>query len=326
MAIGGVLYEGGSKLFSGPLGIVQIAFEGYDLGKTTADTTLVPDQDIKDILYQQDGSKPADHVRTGQEYILNATFGEIKTGLLKLLMAGITSVEDSGEDSAILEREMFGSMRTNEAGPLKVASVDENGLPSSDLEDILNFYEVIPIIAGDLINWGADTQRNLPVEFRIKWYEFPVAPGTLLGAFGYVGDPTIETEAYDIANIWPDVAAPKIVTAVAATSTTIVVTFDEDIFFQDGATLPVNSCCAFAQLANGEPGVVPGFNVPADPFGAIDGKALTLTFAATSFLTGYIVELFITKESLQDLVHPTAGANKYGGISNHPVDTTAVGA
>ncbi len=302
MPIGGVLYEGGSKLFSGPLGIVQIAFEGYDLGKTTADTTLVPDQDIKDIMYQQDGSKPADHVRTGQEYVLNATFGEIKTGLLKLLMAGITSVEDSGEDSAILEREMFGSMRTDEAGPLKVASVDENGLPSSDLEDILNFYEVIPIIAADLINWGADTQRNLPVEFRIKWYEFPAAPGSLLGAFGYVGDPSIETEAYDIANIWPNVAGPIIVSAEAIDATDLELIFNESLVFAGGAVFAAADYMVKVYKAVEDI----EFLVPAS--GVIATVKLTLTFAASTFETGDVVAFYMTGDALEDAVPNAADA------------------
>ena len=68
--IGGTLFTGNSKLWEGPLGVIQMGFKGYDLGKTGADTTLTPDQDIKDIMYQQDGTKAADHVRTGQEMLL----------------------------------------------------------------------------------------------------------------------------------------------------------------------------------------------------------------------------------------------------------------
>lgn len=323
MGIGGVLYEGNSELFTGPLGVVQIAFEGYDLGKTTADATLVPDKNEKDIMYQQEGTKAADHVRTGMEYVLNATFGEIKTGLLKLLMAGVTSVEDGSFDSGILERELFKSMRTNEAGPMKVAAVDENGIAKADLEDILNFYEVIPIIPGDLINWGVDTQRNLPVEFRIKWYKFPVPPGSLLGAYGYWGDPSIETEAYDIANIWPNVDAPKIVSAVATAATTMLVTFDENIFHQVADAFQVASCVAFCQEADGTPHpTLPGFNIASA--GEITDKVLTLTFAALTFATGYIIKLSITKECLQDVIFSASDENKFGGVYDYPVEEAVV--
>ena len=53
----GALFEGNSKLFDLPLGVVKIGFDGYDLGKTTADAEFTPDQDIKDILFQQEDRK-----------------------------------------------------------------------------------------------------------------------------------------------------------------------------------------------------------------------------------------------------------------------------
>ena len=51
MALGGAMFAGNSKLFEGPLGVIKVAFDGYDLGKTTEDAALVPDQDIKDITF-----------------------------------------------------------------------------------------------------------------------------------------------------------------------------------------------------------------------------------------------------------------------------------
>jgi len=312
MALGGALYNGDSKLFTGPLGVVRIAFAGYDLGKTTADATLVPDQDVKDIMYQQDGSKPRDHVRTGMEYILNATFGEIKTGLIKLLMAGVSSSEHaSPDDSGIVDRSIFRSMLENEAGALKIAAVDENGIASADLEDIINFYEVIPIITGDLINWGADTQRNLPVEFRIKYHTWTAAELTTLGlteggAFGYWGDPTDE-DVIPIVDYW----LPEIVSAIANSATELWVTFSEMIDFQTDGELAVH----YSLKLNGnyeEPSAVSTITAVAD-------LILVITFDAATFTIDSDDEIFISisEDAIKDQQTP---ANNYLGVNNYPCE------
>jgi len=309
MGLGGALYEGNSRLFTGPLGVVKVGFKGYDLGKTTADATLVPDQDVKDIMYQQDGSKPADHVRTGMEYILNVTFGEIKTGLIALLMAGMSSQEPSQpDDGGMVDRSIFNSMLDNEAGALKIASVDAHGIAETELEHILNFYHAIPIVSGELVNWGVDTQRNLVVEFRIKYHEFSVAELAALtrsegGAFGYWGDPTAEDVT---ALTWPDKEAPQIVSATATAAVTMLVVFDEVFDFQT----------AFVEehwivRVNGE-----YFLATA---GVIDDptKKITLTFPAATFTdSDDIIHLSITSIAIQD---EAATPNLHPGISLYPV-------
>ena len=289
--LGGALYEGNSELFSGPLGIVQIAYKGYDLGKTTADTTIAPDRDVKDINYQQDGSKPADHVTTGIEYILKCTFGEIKTGLLKLLMSGISSTEPTGaDDGMVLGRSVFQSMLDNEAGVLKAAAVDENGIALEGLEHIFNAYKVIPIITGDLINWGVDTQRNLPVDFRLKYYAFPTPPGSIKGAFGYIGDPTVESVD---AVVWPDVEAPEIVSAIASSADLLTVAFDENIdFFEDGA---FNAAHYFMKI-NGD------FVAPAT--GVITDADLALTFTGPFTNGNDVIYLSIAEDEIEDEATP----------------------
>ena len=233
MSLGSAVFKGTSKLFEGPLGVVQVGFAGYDLGKTTSDTILTPDQDVKDINYQQDGSKAADHVRTGIDYLLAVTFGEISTGLLDLLMSGISTVTvNPASDSGKIDRVMYESMRAEEGKGLKVAACDVNGTPLESLVNILNFYEAIPIVSGDLINWGADTQRNFAMQFRIKWHEFTVSELALLvvqtprGAFGYWGSPTDEDVPPITAYF---LVAPKIIGIEATSATEIDVTYDKNV-------------------------------------------------------------------------------------------------
>ena len=300
--IGGVPFAGNSKLFEGPLGVTQIGFKGYDLGKTTADTNLTPDQDIKDIIFQQDGTKPSDHVRTGQDMILACTFGEISTGLLKLLMAGVSSENESAlSDAGTIGRSIYQSMRDNEAGVLKINAVDENGEPSASLQDIINCYEAIPIVTGELINWGADTQRNFAMEFRIKFHVF--ADGESVGkygAFGYWGDPTGEDVP---AIVWPDVEAPIIVTAIASSATELAVTFDENIAFQTAFVIGHYSAK-----------VEDVYVAPLS--GVIALKVLTITFAAATFTAGDVIELSIGALALEDT---ETVANAYPGVDAQAV-------
>lgn len=306
MALGGALYEGNSKLFTGPLGVVSVGFKGYDLGKTTADSNLTPEQDIKDIMYQQDGSKAADHVRTGIDYLLNVTFGEIKTGLIDLLMSGISTQNTSAaSDSGHIDRVMYESMRDVEKGGMKVAAVDVNGVPSTSLQDIMNFYEVIPIVNGELVNWGADTQRNLPVQFRIKWHEFTVAELAALtrssgGAFGYWGDPTTE-DVTDIAAYYPDVEAPILLTVDADATTNLVVTFNENIAAQTAFEVGMYAC------------KVDGVLVLPTAEASLAGAVLNLTFPAATFSAAAEIYFYCSELAIEDT---EATANTYGGISD----------
>ena len=304
-SVGGALFAGNSKLFTGPLGVVKIGFEGYDLGKTTADSNIVPDQDVKDIIYQQDGTKAADHVRTGIDYLLNATFGEINTGLLKQLMAGVASSNtDANDDTGRIDRILYQSMRDNEAGAIKVAAVDENGVASASLPDIFHFYEAIPIVNGDLVNWGADTQRNFPVQFRIKWHLFSTGESTAhLGGFGYWGDPTDEDVP---AIVWPDVEAPYILTAIATAATDLEITFDGNI-----AYITADDTTHYIAKVDGV------YFVPDS--GSIASAVLTLVFAAATFGSGDVIFVSISELAIEDTASP---ANEYPGIDAHPCTET----
>lgn len=300
MGMGGALSTGNSKLFEGPLGVVKIGFAGYDLGKTGADTNLTPDQDIKDIISQQDGTKPYDNVRTGIEFLLSATFIEINTGLLVEMMSGIsTGNVNPADDSGTIGRSVYQSMRDTEADVLKIASVDANGIASESDQDQMFFYEAIPIVEGELINWGADSQRMFPVTFRIKYHTF--ASGTA-GAFGYWGDPV--AEGVDVA-VWPDVEAPVIVSAGVDDATDMTAVFNEDLAFQPAGSFVVGTASA----------KVNGILIQAVS-ALISTVSLTLTFPAATFTSGDVVELFLTELCVEDT---ETAANPYGGVSDYAV-------
>lgn len=303
MPVGGNVFKGNSKLLSGPLGIVRLGFEGYDLGFTTADSTLVPDQDVKDVMYQQEGTKPADHVRTGMEFLLNATFGEISTGLLVRLMAGFsTSITSPVDDGGVLGRDLYESMLATEAGVLRVAALDNDGNALMDTEHLMNFYQAIPIVNGDLLNWGADTQRNLPVQFRIKYRSFTaIESATHGGAFGYYGDPVPEDVP---AAVWPDVEAP-----ILQATTTVIDATDLDMIFNENIAFQ-------SAFAAGEYVVKVNdlFIVPAS--GIIATTTLTLTFPAASFATTDVVEIYATAIALEDT---EAVPNAFGGVDGFSV-------
>lgn len=283
---------GASKLLAGPLGVVGIAFKGYTLGKTTSATELTPDQDVQDINYQQDGTKPADKVRTGLMYSLSCQFGEIKTSLIALLMAGFKSKNtDPDSDSALLGRSLYQSMRDNESGPLKVFAQTGEGVDSTDEMDILHFYEAIANIDGAMINWGADTQRNLSVKFDIYFHTFEEGEAvevdgiTEPGAFGYYGDPA----EYGVPAIdWPDVGAPEIVSVIAIDADSIEVTFDRNIEF-------VTAFAASDFIVN-----INSLLFKAPTAGAITLKVLALTFAAASFAEGDVLHISLTKDTIQN--------------------------
>ena len=166
----------GNNIWEGALGVVRIRYNNLDLGKTTADTELVPDQDIKDIIYQQDGTKYYDKVPTGIAWMLNCVFGEISTSLLEQMLDGLEP--SGGGNSLKMTKSLYFSWREN-AKVLIVRRVDSEGVASADPLFRLNFYAAYPEITGN-IQWGADTQRNLAITFHIFWDETEQA-------FGYSG-------------------------------------------------------------------------------------------------------------------------------------------
>jgi len=166
----------GNNIWEGVLGVVVINYDSLDLGKTTADTELVPDQDIKDIIFQQNGTKYQDKIPTGIAWMLNCTFGQITTSILEKMLAGL---EKSGSGNSLkMTRSLYFSYREN-GKVLIVRRVDSEGFASTDPVYRLKFYLAYPEITGN-IQWGADTQRNLAITFHCFYDETEKA-------FGYSG-------------------------------------------------------------------------------------------------------------------------------------------
>lgn len=215
-------------LFEYPLGQCLVYFNGFLLGKTTSDTILKVDRDIKEILYSQDGTKPQDWVCTGEIYSMDLTLGQTTDELISILDKSWVIDRDG---NGLLDRDLYESYKDNRAGQLKMIKVDGNGQPISGDTYVFNFYEAIPIINGEIMQFGADTQKNfqLTINFGYKVFE-PGESSTRFGGYGYIGDATVlDVPALE----WPPIPQTSTVTGAAGTDLDIV--FDRDIEFPTGS-------------------------------------------------------------------------------------------
>jgi hypothetical protein len=153
----------GNNFWEGPLGVVNITYDNVDLGKTTADTELTPTFDIKDIIYQQDGTQYYDKIPTGASWILACTFGEIDTELMKKVLDEVTV--SAGGNSLKVGKSIYFSWREN-AKQLEVVRVESDGQSSTDALFKMIAPLAYPEVASGFI-YGADTQRNIQVNFHI---------------------------------------------------------------------------------------------------------------------------------------------------------------
>jgi hypothetical protein len=207
-------------------------------------------------------------------------------------MAGITSASlDPAVDNGVVGRSIYQSMKAQEAGPLIIAACDANGVPSDDVSDRFHFYSAIANIGDALVNWGADTQRGLSVEFTILYREFiPAESTTLKGAFGYWGsNVTCDLPAIT----WPLVGGPLITLAAVGVATTLLVDFDRNV-------AEVNDPTTESQIMVTVDGI---FVKPTAS--VITLKRLSLTFPAATFATGKAVRFFMTRNCIKDAVTAT---------------------
>ena len=167
----------GNNAWEGPLGVCLFNYGGIDLGKTIEEATIEYVEDIKDIMYAQDGTQPYDKIPTGQAYLVTATFGQITIDLLERLMRGVT--KSGGGNSAKLGRDIYRSGRENFTRQLTLTRVDSDGNASADPLFRILFYKAMPIITGN-IAYGPDSQRGLEVQFYCFYDESNEA-------FGYSG-------------------------------------------------------------------------------------------------------------------------------------------
>jgi hypothetical protein len=167
----------GNNALEGVLGVVDVYFDGVYMGKTTADTEIVPEEDNKDILFSQTGTKPDDKIPTGISYMVNATFGEITGARIEKLQRGFDA---SAFNSGKFGRDIYVSRREN-AKELKLIRVDSEGVASTDPAMQIVFYKASPEITGTLLGYGPDLQRNIPCSFYL-FYDNDEK------AFGYYGN------------------------------------------------------------------------------------------------------------------------------------------
>lgn len=167
----------GNNFWEGPLGVVLATFKGVDLGKTIDEATIEYVEDIKDILYAQDGTQPYDKIPTGQAYMITMTFGQITVDLLRNLLRGVTKSGDG--NSAKLGRDIYRSGRDNFTGQLVLRRVDSDGNASADDLFKLLFFKAMPLITGN-VPYGPDTQRGIEIQFYCFYDETNEA-------FGYSG-------------------------------------------------------------------------------------------------------------------------------------------
>jgi len=166
----------GANAWEGCLGVVTVEFNGVDMGKTTADTEIVIDKDVKDIIYQQNGTKFFDKVMTGMALQVNFTIGEITTARLASAIPGW--VKSTGGNSLKMGKSIYQSWKDN-AKKLVLIRVDSEGSASTDPKFKINFYKAFLEVTGN-IQYGADTQRNLAITAHIFWH-------STASAFGYSG-------------------------------------------------------------------------------------------------------------------------------------------
>lgn len=151
----------GNNFIEGELGVVRLNFNGVELGKTTEDTVIEFIEDIKDIMFAQDGTQPADKIPTGQAYQVTCNLGEVTLARLEQLLRGITV---SG-NSASFGADLYRSGKDNFAKELILSRVDSDGVASSDPLFKMTFYLAMPIISASLATFGPDTQKTTPVTF-----------------------------------------------------------------------------------------------------------------------------------------------------------------
>lgn len=166
----------GNNFIEGPLGVVQLEFNGVDIGKTFEDTEIEFIQDVTDILYAQDGTQPADKVRTGAAWQITCQMAEQTLERLVEVMKGVTRAGNSAK----LGRELYLSGKDNEAKVLKIKRVDSEGNVSTDDHFIMVFYKGWPQVTSP-VSYGPSTQRTLELTFYCFWDETN-------NAFGYFGN------------------------------------------------------------------------------------------------------------------------------------------
>jgi len=168
----------GSDFIQGVLGVVRLTFDGTELGKTVDEANIEFIEDIKDIMFAQDGTQPSDKVPTGQAYQVTCKLGQQTWARLDKLMRGVTI---AGDGSVALGADLYRSGKDTFSKVLVITRVDSDGDAWTDPMYRLTFYKAFPTVTGPIANFGPDTQRTVDVQF----YMF--RDSTHDNAFGFMG-------------------------------------------------------------------------------------------------------------------------------------------
>lgn len=152
----------GNEFHEGSLGVCRVTFDGVDYGKTMDEIDIEFIEDLKDIMFAQDGTQPQDKIPTGQAYQVTVRFAELDAALVAKMYRGCTL--SAGGKSVQHGRDIYRSGLANFAKVLLLKRVDSDGAASADNFFRAYFYKAMPIINGPE-QFGPDTQRILEVQF-----------------------------------------------------------------------------------------------------------------------------------------------------------------
>lgn len=153
----------GNNIWEGSLKVCRVEYNGVDLGKTIGDVEIIKNEDVKDILYQQDGTQYYDKVPTGVSWQIQVPLGEISISLLTSMHDSMTA---SGAGSSMKIGKNIYHSWLEQALELKLKAIDEDGDASTDVLQSITCPKAYPEISTNII-YGADTQRGFTVIFHV---------------------------------------------------------------------------------------------------------------------------------------------------------------
>jgi hypothetical protein len=161
------------SLITKKLGVVNLYFNKIDLGKTSGGTKWTVEVDEKEIMHDQDGTKPSDLLRTGISHKVVTSLAE---GTIQRLALVDRSFKTTGLNLSLnMDGELFTSSRDN-AKTLVLRDMNDGTIGGA-----IKFYLASGKMTGE-ISYGPDQQILYGVEF----YCFK---DTTYDSFGYFGDP-----------------------------------------------------------------------------------------------------------------------------------------
>jgi hypothetical protein len=278
-----------SNIFKNPISTVWVKYNGYLLGCTLGGVTDTPDVDIQEIMCDQKGTKPQDWVYSGLLHVIATVFSEVNEELLSILVPGIENIIGQPDAEMLLASRLYESLRAQKGAPLQlIRSV--NNEPSTDPDDIFTFYEVVPVITGELLKFTPDAQQTFPVSFNVvdkkladvgngSITEVVINGSTYTNAFGYLGTAAnVGVAGVPAADI-PNRLGPQFNSAEADTATNLSITFNESV--DSLAASPEGLVIATVNGAFVAPTAV--------AINGVDDKILDCTFPAATFASGQVL-------------------------------------